>query len=230
MSIFKALLTLLFLLLISLIAYIFFKKNLHQEKQQPSAIHIEQMTLPTATKSENEKTILSNLKQYIDNNKQYKKSVKTNENKILKELKKYASTNISQDEIVKSIEHETSLIKNDIKILRAKIDKKIEHEVKILKKDINSNTKKINKKIVLSNQRTINKINKKIIATNKNTLDKIRKSTNNSENYVISEAPIKAPIDISTNTTDDNLEELNFVQTLGVVNVSGPYLSTDDVM
>ncbi len=246
MSIFKALLTLLSLLLISLIGYILFKNNLYQEEKQSNVIHIEQMTLPSATKHEDERTILSNLKHYMDTNKQYKKSVKTNENKILKELKKYASTNISQDEIVKSIQHETSLIKNDIKILNDKIDK---------------NTNQINKKIALSNQRTINKINKKIVATNKNTLDKIKKSIRKSnKNYIISDAyelkknkkslgygeietvaaspvykideeePIRAPIDISTETKDDNLEELNIVQTLGVVNVSKPYLSTDDVM
>ncbi len=261
MSIFKALLTLLSLLLISLLAYILFKNNLYQEEKPSNVIHIEQMTLPAATKSEDERTILSNLKQYMDTNKQYKKSVKTNEDKILKKLKKYASTNISQDKIVKSIQHETSLIKNDIKILSDKIDKKIENEVKILKKDINKNTNKINKKIALTNQKMINKINKKIVATNKKTLDKIKKSiSKNNENYIISDAyelkknekslgygeietvatspvyrideeePIRAPIDISTETTDDNLEELNAVQTLGIVNVSKPYLSTDDVM
>ncbi len=261
MSIFKALLTLLSLLLTSLIGYILFKNNLYQEEKPSNVIHIEQMTLPAATKSEDERTILSNLKQYMDNNKQYKKSVKTNEDKILKELKKYASTNISQDEIVKSIQHETSLIKNDIKVLSAKIDKKIENEVKILKKDINKNTNKINKKIALTNQRMISKINKKIVAVNKNTLEKIKKSiSKRNENYIISDAyelknsdkilgyhkietiaaspiykideeePIQAPIDISTETIDENLEELNVVQTLGVVKVSKPYVSTDDVM
>ncbi len=257
MSIFKVLLTLLFLLLATLIGYTLFKNNQYQEEKQPRVIHIEQMTLPAVTKSENEKTILSNLKHYMDNNKQYKKSVKTNEDKILKELKKYASNKKSQDDIVKSIQHEGSLIKKEIEILSANIDKKIENEVKILKKDIDKNTNRINKKIALSNQKTI----KKIVATNKNTLDKIEKSINtNSESYVIStayeldenekslgygeietvaasavykideEAPIKAPIDVSNETTDDKLEKLNFVQTLGVVNISEPYLSTDDVM
>ncbi len=261
MSIFKVLLTLLFLLLATLIGYTLFKNNQYQEEKQPRVIHIEQMTLPAATKSENEKTILSHLKQYIDKNRQYNDSIQTNEDKILKELKMFASKNISQDDIVKSIQHEGSLIKKEIEILSANIDKKIENEVKILKKDIDKNTNRINKKIALSNQKTIKKINKKIVATNKNTLDKIEKSINtNSESYIISaayeldenekslgygeietvaasavykideESPIKAPIDVSNETTDDKLEKLNFVQTLGVINVSEPYLSTDEVM
>lgn len=245
MSIFKVLLTLLFLLLISLITYTLFKNDDYQEKKLPRVIHIAQMTLPVANKSENDKTILSNLKQYIDKNKQYTNSMQTNEDKILKELKMFTAKNISQDDIMKSIKQEGLLIKKEIQTLNANFDKKIDKEVKILKKDITKNTNKINKKIALVNKKAIEKI-KKSIKKNSNTHMVSTEYTlkNNEKNlrygeietiaaskvYKIDDvAPIKNPIDVSAEEKND-MDELNFVQTLGVVNVSEPYLSTDEVM
>ncbi len=246
MSIFKVLLTLLSILLISLLGYILFKNNnYHQEEKLPRVIHIEQMTLPIANKSENDETILSNLKQYIDKNKQYTDSMQTNEDKILKELKIFTAKNISQDDIIKSIKQEGLLIKEEIQTLSANFDKKIDKEVKILKKDITKNSNKINRKIALVNKKTIEKIENSIkknsnihIISNEYTLKKNEKSLHYGEVETIATskvykidnvAPINNPIDVSTEDTND-IEELNFVQTLGVVNVSEPYLSTDEVM
>ena len=247
MSIFKVLLTLLSLLLIGLLGYSLFK-NTNQKEKLPRVIHIEQMTLPVSNKSENEEAILSHLKQYIDKNKQYTNSLQSNENKILKELQMFSSKNISQEDIIKSIKHEGSLIKIEIATLNANIDKKIDKEVKILKKDIKKNTNRINKKIALVNKKTINKIKKSIHdsrSINKNYIvsaayelqgneKSLRygeiETINASIAYKIDDvAPIRTPIDISVENMD-SLEDLNFVQTLGVVNVSEPYLSTDEVM
>jgi len=247
LSIFKVLLTLLSLLLIGLLGYSLFK-NTNQKEKLPRVIHIEQMTLPVSNKSENEEAILSHLKQYIDKNKQYTNSLQSNENKILKELQMFSSKNISQEDIIKSIKHEGSLIKIEIATLNANIDKKIDKEVKILKKDIKKNTNRINKKIALVNKKTINKIKKSIHdsrSINKNYIvsaayelqgneKSLRygeiETINASIAYKIDDvAPIRTPIDISVENMD-SLEDLNFVQTLGVVNVSEPYLSTDEVM
>jgi hypothetical protein len=203
------------------------------------------MTLPIANKSENDETILSNLKQYIDKNKQYTDSMQTNEDKILKELKIFTAKNISQDDIIKSIKQEGLLIKEEIQTLSANFDKKIDKEVKILKKDITKNSNKINRKIASVNKKTIEKIENSIkknsnihIISNEYTLKKNEKSLHYGEVETIATskvykidnvAPINNPIDVSTEDTND-IEELNFVQTLGVVNVSEPYLSTDEVM
>jgi hypothetical protein len=204
------------------------------------------MRLPAASRDKNGKTILSNLKQYIDNNKQYTDSLQTNEDKIIKELKMFTSKKISQDDIMKSIKHEGSLIKKEIKILSANIDEKINKEVKILKIDINKNTNKVNKKIAMVNKKTIDKIEKSINNNINNSylvstayeLDANDKSLRygeietigTSKIYKIDDiAPIRDPIDVSEEDTNV-LDELNFVQTLGVVDVSEPYLSTDDLM
>ena len=251
MSIFKVLLTLLSFLLISLLGYSIFKNNRDNQKENlPRVIHIEQMTLPMARKdeNENEKTILSHLKKYIDKNKQYTDSLQTNEDKILKELQMFTAQNISQEDLIKSIKDESSLIKKEIQTLSANIDKKIDKEVKTLKKDIKKNTYKINKKIALVNKKTIDKIQKSIKNNNANnnnyiisTAFELKENEKKlafgeietiaaSKSYKIDNvAPIKEPIDVSVEDTN-NIDDLNFVQTLGVVDVSQPYLSTDEVM
>jgi hypothetical protein len=245
LSIFKVLVTLLSILLISLIGYSLYKKSNDQKEKLPRVIHIEQMTLPPAKKSENDEVILSHLKQYIDKNKKYADSIQTNENKILKELKIFTAKNVSQDEIIKSIKEEGLLIKKEIQTLSANFDKKIDKEVKKLKKDIKNNSNKINKKIATVNKKTIEKIQKKIEESNNNAiispayvLDENEKSLAYGEIETIAtsnvykieeEGPIRNPIDISVEE-ENSIDELNFVQTLGVVNVSEPYLSTDDVM
>jgi hypothetical protein len=219
-----------------LIGYTLLKNNQHQKEKISKVIHIEQMRLPAAIRDEDEKSILSDLKQYIEKNRQYNNSTKKSEEEILKELKMFTSKN----EIIAIRDQKNSLIKK---------------KVKISKKAIHKNSKHINKK-------TIEKIDKKIVVTEQNTLDEIENTIENSnEEYIISDAyelkkderelkygeietiatspaykideagPIRAPIDISTNETDTpSLEELNFVQTLGVVEVSKPYLSNDEVM
>jgi len=251
LSIFKVLLTLLSFLLISLLGYSIFKNNRDNQKENlPRVIHIEQMTLPMARKdeNENEKTILSHLKKYIDKNKQYTDSLQTNEDKILKELQMFTAQNISQEDLIKSIKDESSLIKKEIQTLSANIDKKIDKEVKTLKKDIKKNTYKINKKIALVNKKTIDKIQKSIKNNNANnnnyiisTAFELKENEKKlafgeietiaaSKSYKIDNvAPIKEPIDVSVEDTN-NIDDLNFVQTLGVVDVSQPYLSTDEVM
>jgi len=171
--------------------------------------------------------------------------MQTNEDKILKELKIFTAKNISQDDIIKSIKQEGLLIKEEIQTLSANFDKKIDKEVKILKKDITKNSNKINRKIASVNKKTIEKIENSIkknsnihIISNEYTLKKNEKSLHYGEVETIATskvykidnvAPINNPIDVSTEDTND-IEELNFVQTLGVVNVSEPYLSTDEVM
>jgi hypothetical protein len=221
-------------------------KNTNDQKEKlPRVIHIEQMTLPAANKSENDEVILSHLKQYIDKNKQYTDSIQTNEDKILKELKMFTAKNVSQDDIIKSIKEEGLLIKKEIQILSANIDEKIDKEVKILKKDIKRNSNKINKKIASVNKKTIEKIKKSIEKNSNNAIispayvleenDKnlaygeIETIAASSVYKIEDEGPIRNPIDVSVEI-DDSIDELNFVQTLGVVNVSEPYLSSDEVM
>jgi len=247
LSIFKVLLTLLSLLLLTLLGYALFKNSNNQKESLPRVIHIEQMTLPVAPKIENDATILSDLKQYIDTNKQYANSLQSNEDKILQELKMFTAKNTSQDDIIKSIKEEGLLIKKEIQILSANIDKKIDKKIKVLKKDIDRNTKKIHKKIASVNKKSVEKIQNTIERKIPNTplispAYVLEESDQNlhygeiqtiaaSTVYKIDEAgPIQEPIDISTQEEIDNLEELNFVQTLGVVEVSEPYLSTDEVM
>jgi hypothetical protein len=221
-------------------------KNTNDQKEKlPRVIHIEQMTLPAASKSENDKVILSHLKQYIDKNKQYTDSIQTNEDKILKELKIFTAKNVSQDNIIKSIKEEGLLIKKEIQVLNANFNEKIDKEVKILKKDIKNNSNKINRKIASVNKKTIEKIKKSIEQNANNAIVSpsyvLKDSEENlaygeietiasSEVYKIDdEGPIRNPIDVSEKI-DDSIDELNFVQTLGVVNVSEPYLSSDEVM
>ena len=245
MSIFKVLVTLLSILLISLLGYGLYKNTNDQKEKLPRVIHIEQMTLPAASKSENDKVILSHLKQYIDKNKQYTDSIQTNEDKILKELKIFTAKNVSQDNIIKSIKEEGLLIKKEIQVLNANFNEKIDKEVKILKKDIKNNSNKINRKIASVNKKTIEKIKKSIEQNTNNAIVSpsyvLKDSEENlaygeietiasSEVYKIDdEGPIRNPIDVSEKI-DDSIDELNFVQTLGVVNVSEPYLSSDEVM
>jgi len=262
LSIFKVLLTLLFLLLISLVSYSLFQNNNYQkDKSHKELTHIKQLALPETTKSENEVTILSHLKQYIDRNKQYTDSMQTNENKILEELKVFISHAVSQEKIIKSIKNEGTLIKKELEVLTLNIDKKIDNEVKTLKKELEVLTLNIDKKIdnevkTLKKdiKRNSNKINKKTTNLNKNLINKIEqtigvfsssyelpaneKSLNygeletisTSKSYKIDDvAPIHSPLDVSTSNTN-SIEELNFVQTLGVVSVSEPYLSTDELM
>jgi len=245
LSIFKVLVTLLSILLISLLGYGLYKNTNDQKEKLPRVIHIEQMTLPAASKSENDKVILSHLKQYIDKNKQYTDSIQTNEDKILKELKIFTAKNVSQDNIIKSIKEEGLLIKKEIQVLNANFNEKIDKEVKILKKDIKNNSNKINRKIASVNKKTIEKIKKSIEQNTNNAIVSpsyvLKDSEENlaygeietiasSEVYKIDdEGPIRNPIDVSEKI-DDSIDELNFVQTLGVVNVSEPYLSSDEVM
>lgn len=245
MSTVKALISILALLLIGLLAYILINdSNKNKEENLSKVIHIAQMKLPVANKSENDETILSHLKQYIDKNKQYTDSIQTNEDKILKELKIFTAQNISQDEIIKSIKDEGLLIKKEIQTLSANIDRKIDKEVKVLKKDINKNSNKINRKIASINKKTIERIEKSIKKSSHNivsdayVLDESDRSLHYGEIQTISAskvykiddvAPIRAPIDVSVQNSD-SIGELNFVKTLGVVNVSEPYLSTDEVM
>lgn len=240
MSIFKVLLTLLFLLLISLVSYSLFQNNNYQkDKSHKELTHIKQLALPETTKSENEVTILSHLKQYIDRNKQYTDSMQTNENKILEELKVFISHAVSQEKIIKSIKNEGTLIKKELEVLTLNIDKKIDNEVKTLKKDIKRNSNKINKKTTNLNKNLINKIEQTIgVFSSSYELPANEKSLNygeletisTSKSYKIDDvAPIHSPLDVSTSNTN-SIEELNFVQTLGVVSVSEPYLSTDELM
>lgn len=240
MSIFKVLLTLLFLLLISLVSYSLFQNNNYQkDKSHKELTHIKQLALPETTKSENEVTILSHLKQYIDRNKQYTDSMQTNENKILEELKVFISHAVSQKKIIKSIKNEGTLIKKELEVLTLNIDKKIDNEVKTLKKDIKRNSNKINKKTTNLNKNLINKIEQTIgVFSSSYELPANEKSLNygeletisTSKSYKIDDvAPIHSPLDVSTSNTN-SIEELNFVQTLGVVSVSEPYLSTDELM
>jgi len=240
LSIFKVLLTLLFLLLISLVSYSLFQNNNYQkDKSHKELTHIKQLALPETTKSENEVTILSHLKQYIDRNKQYTDSMQTNENKILEELKVFISHAVSQEKIIKSIKNEGTLIKKELEVLTLNIDKKIDNEVKTLKKDIKRNSNKINKKTTNLNKNLINKIEQTIgVFSSSYELPANEKSLNygeletisTSKSYKIDDvAPIHSPLDVSTSNTN-SIEELNFVQTLGVVSVSEPYLSTDELM
>jgi len=222
LSIFKALLTLLFLLLLTLTSYILLKDTHQKEKLPLETVYIKQMTLPKT--NENEEIILSHLKQYIDKNKKHTDSIQTNESDILKELKLFTSQNISQKDLITSIKSEGSLIKKEIQTLSLNINKKIDKEVKVLRKEIKTINKIEQSNGIFSSAYEL-KPNEKSLRYGE--IETIKTTVAYKMDDV---APIDSPIDVSVENSNIITEELNLVETLGIVNISEPYLSTDEVM
>ena len=201
MSAIKTLLTLLTLLLISLIAYSFFKKTNLQEKPQNKVIHIKQLSLPS-THTLTTSTIVS-------------------EEAILSNLEQHIHKNKPHTDVVKETAKESS---EEIKVVNSQ--KEIIKNKNIVKERKNQHTKpNVTKQAIGIFSEAY-----KLKENEKNLRYGEVETVSVSESYYLDDvAPIHEPIDVSTQHSERS-RKLDFVQTLGVVDVSDTYLSTDDVM